>query len=140
MEILEDTEFTRLVRFGDDLEILLSHDDSYETVNVEKVDGNFRTRIGYFEFDQPGDCPGDYYRLCYMALEGCDGIYRRRGIGRAILQFFKDHTGAMLFCDPPDSPANDQATHIVDDGIPFVLKMKREGLIWFPEENPEQMH
>lgn len=139
MEILEDTEFSRLGRFDAGLVVLLSTDDRYDTVTIERVDENFKTPIGRFEFDQPAGCPDDVYRLSYMALEGSNGVYRRKGIGREVLLFFIDRTGTRLVCDAPGGPANDYATHVVDDGIPFVCKMNREGLIWFPEATEEQL-
>lgn len=137
MDIIKEDEFSRTIRLHDGQIVVMSTDDRYDEVNVEALFGRDRVKVGRFEFDQPEDCPYDCYRLSYMVLDGDGGRFRRKGIGRAILQFFIARTESRLICEPPGGPANDFGTQVCDEGIPFVQRMKEEGLIWFSEDEPE---
>jgi len=140
MDIIQEDEFSRTIRLHDGQIVVMSTDDCYDEVTIEAVVGRERVKIGRFEFDQPEDFPGDCYRLSYMVLDGEGGRFKRKGIGRAILQFFRARTESRLNCDRPGGPANDLGTQVCDEGIPFVQTMKEEGLIHFPEDEPEDEH
>ncbi|MHB1697423.1 MAG: hypothetical protein ACYCSQ_04895 [bacterium] len=76
-----------------------------------------------------------YYITRLSMEEGIDKQYIHKGIGRTCLLYFKDKYGDIYAASILGSgPKPDDGSELVNDGVPFVEKMRKEGIIeYYPE-------
>ncbi len=67
-----------------------------------------------------------------MTLDLIDSSYKRKGIGRESLKFFKEITGTQIVASENDGIRKDDGSHLTGDAPVFVSKMQEEGIIERP--------
>ncbi|MEB0898604.1 hypothetical protein [Citrobacter portucalensis] len=67
----------------------------------------------------------DYYYITNLDLAKCKGL----GIGRACLQFHREEIGEAIYAADEYGQKMDDGSHLIDDGIPFIAKMREEGIV-----------
>lgn len=103
----------RMDYLGEDIEVYL---------NEVKLG---RISMRYIEI--PND-PYYYFYITDLSLESCKG----QGIGRACLNFHKEIHDAHIVAADPNCSEQDDGSHLIDDGIPFIDKMREEGIVCPP--------
>jgi len=53
----------------------------------------------------------------------------QNGLGRAAIEFFTEHTDAVVYAREHDGNTRDDGSHLTGDAPMFVGKMQKEGLI-----------
>ncbi len=66
-----------------------------------------------------------YFYLQHLALDDC----KRLGIGREIFRLHIKYFGEVITAAQEDGPVMDDGSHLINDGIPFVRKMREIGYI-----------
>jgi len=75
---------------------------------------------------------GDYFQLHDLSFEKI----KRRGIGRESIKFHKEYFQLPIIATAHDGIKRDDGSHLVGDGLPFVIAMQKAGLIEpFSSEN-----
>jgi hypothetical protein len=67
----------------------------------------------------------NYFYLQYLDLNGC----KRLGIGTEVFRLHNKFFGESITAANEFGPKMDDGSHLIDDGIPFVAKMREKGLI-----------
>lgn len=55
--------------------------------------------------------------------------HKRKGIGTEALVFFKEYFGTKLTATPNDGHEREDGSHLTGDGLPFVTKLQRLGIV-----------
>ncbi|WP_447879996.1 hypothetical protein [Serratia fonticola] len=79
-------------------------------------------KLQFVTFDNPRD---DFYYILDLNLKKCS----RQGIGRQCLKLHKDTFGVSIYAADPNGPQMEDSSHLIDDGIPFIEQMRKEGLV-----------
>lgn len=66
-----------------------------------------------------------YFYLQHLGLDKC----KRLGIGSEVFRLHKETFGEAITAASEFGPKMDDGSHLIDDGIPFVRKMRENGLI-----------
>lgn len=66
-----------------------------------------------------------YFYLQNLDLNGC----KRLGIGTEVFRLHKKTFQEPILAASEFDPKMDDGSHLIDDGIPFVAKMREKGLI-----------
>lgn len=66
-----------------------------------------------------------YFYLQHLDLGAC----KRLGIGTEIFRLHNEHIGEPITAANLIGPSMDDGSHLIDDGVPFVQKMREKGLI-----------
>lgn len=74
------------------------------------------------ETDNPAET---CYYILDLNLKNC----RRQGIGRECLKSHLDVFGGPIFAADPYGPKMEDGSHLIDDGIPFIEQMRKEGIV-----------
>lgn len=69
--------------------------------------------------------PYAYYYIIDLDLRHCRGL----GIGRECLKAHIDIIGAPICAADPDAQKMDDGSHLIDDGIGFIEKMREEKIV-----------
>jgi len=107
---------------GRSYEILIS--DEGDRISAE-YSGN---EVGYISLDYvQGEYKNsmEYYYITELAMGGCKG----KGIGEAALSFHKEVFNAPLVAAPEHGPKMPDGSHLIDDGVPFIRKMRTKGIV-----------
>ncbi|NIF32583.1 hypothetical protein F3J29_10565 [Enterobacter sp. Cy-643] len=67
----------------------------------------------------------DYYYITDLSLENCKGL----GIGRECLRLHKQEIGDTICAAEENSERMSDESHLIDDGVPFIAKMREEGIV-----------
>lgn len=113
----------KILILNDGSRYVLQADDELERIGVLHL-GN---EVGHFEFAYEFDDMArvGYWILMYMTIE-----HKRKGLGREILKFHKECTrDDIIISRLGDGLKWEDGSEVVDEGIPFVQKMRNEGLI-----------
>lgn len=104
-------------------EIVIEIEDDGSEINIHKAGQSDEESIGQFEFCETDD--GNLY-LTWMGIEE---NYKRCGLGREGLRLLKAHAGLKIFAADDDGRVRDDGSHLTNDALFFVEKMRRESLI-----------
>ncbi len=66
-----------------------------------------------------------YFYVHDLALNGC----KRLGIGTEVFRLHNEIFGESITAANRFGPRMDDGSHLIDDGIPFIAKMREKGLI-----------
>ena len=77
--------------------------------------------------------PGNYYYITDLSMDSCKGI----GIGEAALRFHKEIFDARIVAAPEQGPKMQDGSHLINDGVPFIRKMREKGIVC-PEPSESQ--
>jgi len=86
--------------------------------------GYLKGSISLSLIDQ-GEKSRDYYYITDLDLENC----KRLGIGRACLKAHIEIYDMPICAASVFGPKMDDGSHLVNDGGPFIEKMRQEGLV-----------
>ena len=92
--------------------------------------------VGYISFDyipEEYKCLGNYYYITDLAMDSCKG----NGIGEAALRFHKEIFGALIVAAPEQGPKMQDGSHLIEDGAPFIRKMREKGIVCPEPSEPE---
>lgn len=111
------------LKLEDDLSEITFYDS-----NGNKLDGEFEFKDEYDE--------GVNYLLRRMYAPK---NYKKSGLGRAAIEFFKDCTRASLYARENDGQVRDDGSHLTENAPAFVAKMIKEGLLtdntYYPDDD-----
>lgn len=113
----------KIIILNDGSRYVIQTDDEYEKVRVLHLG----KEVGHFEFAHDFDDAAHvgYWILMYMTIQ-----HKRKGLGREILKFHKECTrDDIIISRLGDGIEWEDGSQVVDEGIPFVQKMRREGFI-----------
>lgn len=100
-------------------------DDEGETITVYDNDDAIGViRLDFAPIDFPY-CMDEYYYITELALDKC----RRQGVGRECLKFHSETFGFPLVAAKSYGPELADGSHLIDDGLPFIRKMREEGIV-----------
>lgn len=74
-----------------------------------------------------------YFYLQHLGLDKC----KRLGIGTEVFRLHNEVFGEPITAASEFGPKMDDGSHLIDDGIPFVRKMREKGLICAEPGNEE---
>jgi hypothetical protein len=77
------------------------------------------------DLTQNDDPVPDYYYITDLSLEKC----KRLGIGRECLRLHQEHIGSPICAAEENSGKMDNGSHLIDDGVYFIAKMREEGIV-----------
>jgi len=106
--------------------------DFGQNVSVQNSSGGVVGTVTFLEVNADDDELPTYFYLQDLNLQKCKGL----GIGREIFRLHKEHIGDPIVAASEFGPSMEDGSHLIDDGIPFVRKMRSEGLIC-PETSDE---
>lgn len=66
-----------------------------------------------------------YYHIMDLSLQKC----RRKGIGQACLKYHIEIFQSPITAAPVYGPSMDDGSHLIDDGIPFIIEMRKRGIV-----------
>ena len=104
------------------VEVLLEKDDFNEYIYIYKMPE--RERIGEFEFR----CSYDYGNSSLHLTRMFSGI-TGQGIGKEILEWVIESSGATIYTTQNDGIPRDDGSHLTGDAPMFVESMRKKGLI-----------
>ncbi len=107
---------------------LISADEFGEEITVFK-DGESLGHISLERISDEGP-DNEIFYVTHLSLENC----RRLGIGRACLQLHHRTFGRPITAGVDNGTTSGDGSHLTGDGLPFVTKMREEGLIVSDEE------
>lgn len=126
LELIVDEGQMRKYRLDDQRLITIKIDDFFEHIFVFDDRGG---EIGRIELSEISDEMYTSYYIKWMYLDLKDSLYKRKGIGRECLVFFKDLTRAPITASCDDGIPKDDGSHLTGDAPGFVSKMREEGII-----------
>jgi len=126
LTLTKDNGNERTYRLDDGRKVIVTIDDFFSRIDVKTPDG---IEIGEFEFMLSSDDFTQWYYITRMYLDLSGDSYKRKGIGRKCLQFFKELTGCPIFASENDGIRKDDGSHLTEDAPSFVAKMREEGII-----------
>lgn len=100
--------------------IMLSLNDDQTEITIKDLKGN---QIGEFEFKELDY--GNGYKLMRMY----SNALKQTGIGRAVLEYFREVVGFPIFVSPNDNVEREDGSHLTEDAPSFVSHMIAVGLI-----------
>lgn len=106
-------------------------DDSGEEISVFKDE----SKLGSISLNVIHDDMSslELYHITHLALDKC----KRRGIGRACLIYHRELFGMPISAGSDTGTRSDDGSHLTGDGLPFVTRMREEGLIISDAEQEE---
>ena len=112
--------------------------DDGETIYVSDVNGCQMGSVTLMHVNSgDGRRPeSGYFYLQHLDLQRC----KRLGIGTEIFRLHNECFGEPITAATQFGPKMDDGSHLIEDGIPFVKKMRDEGLIcpaFDDDEDPE---
>ena len=125
-EVIEDCEWTRKLKLNDGRVVQLVLNDALEWLQVNDEQGGKIGQINFHKIEMEDDY---HYKIVWMYLDLKDASYKRKGIGRAALQFFKERADSYLVAEGNDGMRRDDGSHLTGDAPAFVAAMVKEGLI-----------
>lgn len=123
--LIEDNDLSRTYELTSGEHVIITLDEDYREILVESYDGEY---IGKIELD----CDHDYDPTCkivWMYLDGQNGRYLHKGIGREALKFLKEYSGCQIITEDDNGIKRDDGSHLTGDAPVFVNKMRKEGII-----------
>ena len=78
----------------------------------------------------------DYFHITHLELEKC----KREGIGRRCLQYHKEIFDSPITAGPKCGSKQEDGSHLVGDGVPFIAKMRMEGIVCPDPEDVENRY
>ena len=127
--LIKEIENCRLYRNAKGQTIKLMINDDQSEIIIKDILDN---QIGEFEFKELDY--GNGYKLIRMY----SNQVKNSGIGRAILEYFREAVGSPIYVSPNDGRVRDDGSHLTEDAPSFVNHMIKEGLIDGFEN--EQLH
>ena len=118
--LIKEIENGRLYRTAKGQTVKLIMNDEQSEIIINDIQGN---QIGEFEFKELDYCGG--YKLMRMY----SNQVKNTGIGRAILEYFREVVGSPIYVSPNDGIVRDDGSHLTEDALSFVNHMIAEGLI-----------
>jgi hypothetical protein len=102
-------------------------EDNYTAIAKDQKGGS----IGRFEFSfiEGAGHGDDYLKLTHAFLEGCDGRFKRVGIGESILRTARHLWGYPIVAEEDDGIRKSDGSHLTGDAPGFVRAMKRKGVL-----------
>lgn len=120
IELIDDREFERDFRLDNGRIITIEFDEWSNSMKF-KENGEY---IGdEFIFIDEWDT-GERFLLGRMYSP-----VKKSGLGREVIKFFIDITGASIYTRPHDGIVRDDGSHLTEEAPGFVRKMQEEGLI-----------
>lgn len=106
-------------------------DDEGERVEVFRGE----ERLGHIELEHRFDPPivPEHYYVYYLALGKC----KRKGLGEAALKYHKELFELPIIAAHERGPELADGSHLIDDGVPFIRRMREKGIVC-PE--PEEIY
>ena len=123
--LIEDNDLSRTYELTNGDRVVITLDEEYREILVETYGGE---NIGKIELD----CDHDYDPKCkivWMYLDGQNGRYLHKGIGREALKFQKEYSDCKIITEDDDGIKRDDGSHLTGDAPVFVNKMRKEGII-----------
>jgi hypothetical protein len=103
-------------------------EDNYTAIAKNQIGG----LIGSFEFSfiEGAGHNDDYLKLTHAFLDGCDGNYKRLGIGESILRTVTKYSGYPIVAEGDDGIRKPDGSHLTGDAPGFVSAMKEKGVLF----------
>lgn len=120
--------FSREYRLDDGTIITYELNDDFTVMQFFDYQHHNNEPIGEFNF-KAIDETETRYKLTYMYVDFVDERYKRQGIGREALRYFKELKDVELYTSPNDGQTQDDGSHLTGQAPLFVAGMKREGII-----------
>jgi len=124
--LLEESCEIRKYQLPDKRIITIDITDESEII-VKTEDGQL---IGSIVFSVIDNGTNSYY--CYitsMFLDKINKSYLSKGIGRESLVFYNECYGYPIIASHNDGLKKEDGSHLINDGLPFVKQMRKEGII-----------
>lgn len=106
--------------------------DEGDRISAEYCDNE----VGHISLDYISDeygCPGGYYYITDLAMDSCKG----NGIGEAALRFHKEIFDGPIVAAPEHGTKMHDGSHLIDDGLPFIRRMREKGIVCPEPSEPE---
>lgn len=124
--LISDRDNERDYRIHDGRIITLVYDDWDYTIGFKENNLSIGDEFKFIDedIDEDGVGNGESYLLARMYSP-----IPKAGLGREVLKFFIDMTGARIYARPHNGQTRDDGSHLTEDAPGFVIKMRAEGLI-----------
>lgn len=108
----------------DNKEYVLLIDDKGEHVIVqfESIELGY-IKLEYVKSSYKG--PPEHYYITSLEMSKC----KRVGLGEAALRFHKESFSLPLVAAEEGSKKLSDGSHLIDDGIPFIRRMREKGIV-----------
>lgn len=106
---------------GETYQISLSYDgEKIEVFFKDQWQGSislmFCEGVGHDDF---------HYHIMDLNLRKC----RQKGIGQACLEYHIENFQNVITAAPAYGPSMEDGSHLIDDGIPFIIEMRKRGIV-----------
>lgn len=118
--LFKEIESGRIYKNSKGQAIVLTLNDDHTEITIKDLRGKL---IGEFEFKELDY--GNGYKLMRMY----SNELKQTGIGRAVLEYFRDVVGSPIFVSPNDGIEREDGSHLTEDAPSFVSHMIAVGLI-----------
>ncbi|MCU6279722.1 MULTISPECIES: hypothetical protein [Enterobacter] len=108
-----------LANDGQTYDIRIDYEEIEVYLNGVKQ-GSIELKLVELEFP-----PYAYYYITGLSLERCRGL----GIGRECLKSHIEAFGAPICAADPNDPQMEDGSHLIDDGVGFIEKMREEKIV-----------
>ena len=129
LRIIEDKGLERTYKLSDGRVIKIVIDDLFESISVKNTEDK---EVGRIEFREILDEYRTCYKITWMYMDLIDRSYKKKGIGREALRFFKETIKAPIIVSEDDGMRKNNGSHLTGDAPAFVSKMQDEGIIEKP--------
>ena len=116
---MSETEF----RAKDGKLYTINVDDEGERLEVSLQGVSLGHILLEYRYDPPIE-PEHFY-IHDLALDKCKG----KGLGEAALSFHKEHFGLPIVAAREHGPKREDGSHLIDDGVPFIRRMREKGIV-----------
>ncbi|MGL5759025.1 hypothetical protein [Plesiomonas sp.] len=107
--------------------------DDDQEIKVYDANGKEVGSISFLHVTNEDFGQGDYYYLTDLSLEKC----KRLGIGTEIFRLHKEIYNEPITAAEDSGQRYSDGSHLVNDGVPFVAKMRELGFIC-PDSNTQE--
>lgn len=124
LTLLKEDENIREYRLTSGEKIKIEIDEwSYEV----KVTNSNDKEIGRIEFKY--DDYEDAHKIIWMYLDKLGDNYKRQGIGKECVKFYKEFFDCRVYAEQNDGIRKDDGSHLTGDAPGFVQSLRDQGII-----------
>ena len=119
---MDDYEFIKSYKISAHESVTIVIDEDVPSIIVFSEDEEKIGNIDLSEIDN-----GFY--INWMYLDQLSDKYKKKGIGRACLEFFSESFGMPIFAASNDGHTREDGSHLTGDAPGFISRMRDEGLV-----------
>jgi hypothetical protein len=119
---MDDYEFIKSYKISDHESVTIVIDEDIPSIIVFTED---KEKIGNIDLSE---IDNGFY-ITWMYLDQLSDKYKKKGIGRACLEFFSESFQMPIYAAHNDGNRRQDGSHLTGDAPGFISRMRTEGLV-----------